>query len=367
MAKPRGALCDLDCAYCYYLGKQALFPGSDFRLSDDMLERFVSEYIASQSTPTITFAWQGGEPTLAGLAFFERVVALQAKHRPPGVTIANTLQTNAVTVDDAWAAFLKDHGFLVGVSLDGQQALHDAFRVDRAGLPTFARVLRGLEALNRHGVETNILTTVHAANVSHPLEVYGFLRDEIGARYLQFIPIVERVGADGVSALSVSAEGYGAFLCAVFDAWACNDVGRVFVQLFDVALAVWCGLPAGLCIFEETCGRALALEHTGDLYSCDHFVEPARHLGRLDADRLIDLVTDPRQIAFGVAKRETLPAQCRACEVRFMCNGGCPKDRFIRTPSGEPGLNFLCAGYRAFFNHIDLPMRRMAAHVRRRA
>lgn len=367
MVKPRGALCDLDCAYCFYLDKQALYPGSAFRMSDELLDHYVRETIAARSGPVVTFAWQGGEPTLAGLAFFEQVVALQARHRPDGVTIHNTLQTNAVSLDDAWCRFFKAHAFLVGVSLDGPQALHDVYRVDKAGRPTFERVRHGLQLLDRHDVETNILTTLHAANAPHPLEVYRFLRDELGARYLQFIPIVERVGAEGVSARSITAEQYGAFLIAVFDEWLQNDVGRVFVQLFDVALAVWYGLPAGLCIFEETCGRALALEHTGDLYSCDHFVEPAYHLGRLSADNLIALVGDPRQTAFGTAKRDTLPEYCRACEVRFMCNGGCPKDRFIRTPAGEPGLNVLCAGYRTFFNHIDAPMRRMAAQLRRQA
>lgn len=366
MLKPRGAACDLDCAYCYYLDKQRLYPGSTFRMTEDLLERVVRQVIDARTGPVVTFAWQGGEPTLAGLDFFERATTLQARHCPAGVTIANTLQTNAVSLDDAWCRFLKDHDFLVGVSLDGPQPLHDAYRVDKAGRPTFARVMAGLACLARHGVEVNILTTLHAANATHPLEVYRFLRDEVGARHLQFIPIVEREGASGVSARSITAAQYGDFLITVFDAWVRADVGRVFVQLFDVALAVWCGLPAGLCIFEETCGRALALEHTGDLYSCDHFVDPAYHLGRIDDGQdLVTLAADPRQQAFGLAKRDALPAYCQACEVKFMCNGGCPKDRFATTPDGESGLNVLCAGYRAFFNHIDAPMRRMATYLRR--
>ncbi len=365
LAKPRGAICDLACAYCYYLDKEALYPGSLFRMTDAVLERYIVQTFAASRTPVVTFAWQGGEPTLAGLAFFERAVALQERHRPAGVAVANTLQTNAVSLDDDWCRFFNEHDFLVGVSLDGPKHLHDAYRVDKAGRPTFDRVLAGLERLARHGVEANILTTLHAANALYPLEVYRFLRDTIGARYLQFIPIIERVGAEGVSARSITAGQYGAFLIAVFDEWLRHDLGRVFVQIFDVALAVWYGQPAGLCIFEETCGRALALEHTGDLYSCDHFVDPAHRLGRIDERDLIELVADPRQTAFGQAKRDALPRYCRECEVRFMCNGGCPKDRFALTPTGEPGLNVLCAGYRAFFNHIDAPMRRMAAALRR--
>lgn len=365
LAKPRGAICDLACAYCYYLDKEALYPGSLFRMTDALLERYIVQTFAASHTPVVTFAWHGGEPTLAGLAFFERAVALQERHRPAGVAVANTLQTNAVSLDDDWCRFIKEHDFLIGVSLDGPEHLHDAYRVDKAGRPTFKRVLAGLERLGRHGVEANILTTLHAANVLYPLEVYRFLRDTLGARYLQFIPIVERVGAEGVSARSITAGQYGAFLIAVFDEWLRHDLGRVFVQIFDVALAVWYGQPAGLCIFEETCGRALALEHTGDLYSCDHFVDPAHRLGRIDERDLIELVADPRQTAFGQAKRDALPRYCRECEVRFMCNGGCPKDRFALTPTGEPGLNVLCAGYRAFFNHIDAPMRRMAAALRR--
>jgi uncharacterized protein len=370
MTKPRGAICNLDCAYCYFLSKELLYPGSRFRMARDLLERYIQQYIAAQRVPEVTFAWQGGEPALMGLDFFRLAVELQAKHCPPGVTIHNTLQTNAVTLDDEWCRFFKQHAFLIGASLDGPQPVHDAYRVDKGGQPTFERVMAGIELLQKHGVELNILTTVHAANAGHPLDVYRFLRDEVGARYLQFIPIVERDNATGyqegerVTERSVTGEQYGRFLVAIFDEWVRRDVGQVFVQMFDVALNAWSGLPAGLCVFAETCGTALALEHNGDVYSCDHYVEPAYRLGNLLEQDLLPMVASARQRQFGLDKREGLPGYCRACDVRFVCNGGCPKDRLLRTPDGEPGLNYLCAGYKAFFGHIDGPMRFMAQALR---
>jgi uncharacterized protein len=370
MTKPRGAICNLDCKYCYFLSKELLYPGSRFRMAHDLLERYIQQYIAAQRVPEVTFAWQGGEPTLMGLDFFQLAVELQAKHAPPGVRVVNTLQTNAVTLDDEWARFFKQHDFLLGVSVDGPRALHDAYRVDKGGQPTFDRVMQGIAVLRRHGVEFNILTTVHAANADHPLEVYRFARDELDARFIQFIPIVERDNATGfqegetVTARSVGAEQYGRFLIAVFDEWVRRDVGRVFVQLFDVALNAWFGRPAGLCIFEETCGQALALEHNGDLFSCDHFVEPKHLLGNLLERDLLPMVASEQQRAFGLHKRDALPGYCRRCDVRFICNGGCPKDRFIRTPDDEPGLNYLCAGLMRFFRHIDAPMRFMAQALR---
>lgn len=366
MTKPRGAICNLDCAYCYYLAKERLYPGSRFRMAEELLESYISQYIAAQRVPEVTFAWQGGEPTLMGLPFFERVVELQRRHAR-GKRIVNTLQTNATLLDEAWCRFFKAHGFLVGVSLDGPRELHDAYRVDKGGHPTFDQVMAGLALLRRHGVEHNILACVHAANAERPLEVYRFLRDEVGTRFIQFIPIVEpEGGGPGVSACSIGAEQYGAFLCAVFNEWVRRDVGRVFVQIFDVALGIWAGQPAGLCIFAETCGDALALEHTGDLYSCDHFVEPAYRLGNIRETPLIELVASERQRQFGRDKAATLTSMCRACDVRFACNGGCPKERFIATPEGEPGLSYLCAGYQRFFRHIDGPMRMMADLLRRR-
>jgi uncharacterized protein len=366
MTKPRGAICNLDCKYCYFLSKERLYPDSDFRMSDEALENYVRQYIAAQRVPEVTFAWQGGEPTLMGLDFYRRAVRLQEKYRRPGMKIYNTLQTNGLQIDDEWAGFFKKRNFLIGVSLDGPEKLHDTYRVDKGGRPTQRRVLAGIERLKKHQVEFNILTCVHAANGDHPLAVYRFLRDEVGARYIQFIPIVERANRTGfqegekVTRRSVAPRQYGRFLVQIFDEWLRRDVGQVFVQLFDVTLGVWSGYRAGLCIFEETCGTALALEHNGDLYSCDHFVEPKHFLGDIGDKEMIPLVASEKQQQFGLAKRETLPGYCRQCNVRFMCNGGCPKERFIKTPDGEAGLNYLCRGYKLFFNHIDQPMRMMA-------
>jgi len=369
MLKPRGPICNLDCAYCYYLSKERLYPGSGFRMSDDLLEEFTRQYIEAQRVPEVTFAWQGGEPTLMGLDFFRRAIELQQKYRLPGMRIHNGLQTNGTTLNDKWCHFFQEHNFLIGISLDGPREMHDAYRVDKAGKPTFDRVMVGVELLKKHGVEFNVLTTIHAANVEHPLEVYRFLQDEVGAQFLQFIPIVERDNETGfqegekVTERSVTGRQYGDFLIAIFDEWVRRDVGRVFVQIFDVALAAWLGQRPGLCIFEETCGTALAMEHNGDLYSCDHFVEPRHKLGNIREIPLVKMVGSEQQRQFGLAKRDTLPRYCRECEVRFVCNGGCPKNRILQTPDGEPGLNYLCEGYKAFFSHIDRPMRIMAAEL----
>jgi uncharacterized protein len=372
MSKPRGAICNLDCTYCYFLMKEDLYPGSQFRMSDGMLERYTRQLIEAQRVPEVTFAWQGGEPTLMGLAFFERAIELQQQFKKPGVRIHNALQTNGVTLDDAWCRFFKQHEFLVGLSIDGPRHLHDAYRVDKGGRPTFDRVMAGIELLKKHQVEFNTLTTLHAANVGFPRDVYRFLRDEVGSQFIQFIPIVERENETGfqegdqVTDRSLTGKQYGQFLITVFNEWVRRDVGRVYVQLFDVALAAWSGQRPGLCIFEETCGQALALEHNGDLYSCDHFVEPKYLLGNIEQELMIDLVASDQQYRFGLEKRDSLPRYCRECEVRFVCHGGCPKNRFIDTPDGEPGLNYLCEGYRAFFNTIDQPMRYMAAELRAR-
>ena len=364
MAKPRGAICNLNCAYCYFLSKEHLYPGSNFQMADNVLEEYTRQYIDAQQVPEVTFTWQGGEPTLMGLDFFRRAVHYQQKHRKPGMRIFNALQTNGVVLDDDWCAFLREHHFLVGLSLDGPPMLHDTYRVDRGGQPTLDRVMRGLTFLKKHRVAFNILTTVHAVNADHPLDVYRFLRDEVRAPFIQFIPIVERDPESGGH--SVTAQQYGDFLIAVFNEWVQFDVGRVFVQIFDSALAAWVGYRPGLCIFEETCGTALVLEHNGDVYSCDHFVELAHKLGNLTVTPLTRLVDSEQQTRFGRAKRDTLPAYCLNCEVRFVCNGGCPKDRIIQTPDGEAGLNTLCQGYRAFFNHIDRPMQGMARELAQR-
>jgi uncharacterized protein len=370
MTKPRGAICNLDCAYCYFLSKEMLYPGSRFRMGYELLESYTKQYIHAQRVPEVTFAWQGGEPTLMGVEFFKLAIELQQKYRHPGMRIHNTLQTNATLLDDEWCGFFKQHDFLIGVSLDGPRELHDHYRVDKGGKGTFDRVIAGIDLLKKHNVEFNILTTLNAANVQHPLDVYHFLRDEVGTPFMQFIPIVERDNATGfqegdhITPRSVTGRQYGDFLIAIFDEWVRRDVGRVFVQIFDVALAAWVGQRPGLCIFEETCGTALALEHTGDVYSCDHYVEPKHKLGNLQEIPLIELVSSRQQRQFGLAKRDTLPRYCRECPVRFVCNGGCPKDRVLTTPDGEPGLHYLCAGYKAFFTHIDRPMRLMANELR---
>jgi uncharacterized protein len=369
MLKPRGAICNLDCSYCYFLSKERLYPGSRFRMADDLLEAYTRQYIDAQQVPEVTFAWQGGEPTLMGLEFFQQAVALQQQYRKPGMRIYNAFQTNGTLLDDAWCRFFREHDFLIGLSIDGPERLHNRYRVDKGGKGTFHKVMAALDRLKQHRVEFNVLTTVHAGNVQHPLEVYRFLRDEAGARFLQFIPIVERDNATGfqegeqVTDRSLTGEQYGAFLCAIFDEWVRRDVGQVFVQIFDVALAAWSGQRPGLCVFEETCGHALALEHNGDLFSCDHFVEPKYRLGNIQEIPLIELVGSAQQQRFGLDKRDTLPRYCRECAVRFVCNGGCPKDRILTTPDGEPGLNYLCAGFKRFFTHIDRPMRFMAGEL----
>jgi len=390
LSKPTGAVCNLDCKYCFFLSKEMLYPGSRFRMADDMLETYIRQLLESQPGPEIAVAWQGGEPTLMGLDFFKRSVELVERHRRPAQRIAYTLQTNGTKIDDEWAAFFAEHKFLIGLSVDGPRHLHDAYRVDKGGQGSFDQVMAGWRTLAARNVDVNVLCTVHNLNGDHPLEVYKFFRDEIGARYVQFIPIVERVTAEllpianmgwgergsdprplyiteghHVTDRSVGSEQWGRFLIGVFDEWIKKDVGTVFVQMFDAALGSWVGAPPSMCVFAETCGNALAIEHNGDLYSCDHFVEPKHLLGNIKDVHMLQLVSSPQQAAFGLAKRDTLPKYCRDCEVRFACHGECPKNRFIDTPDGEPGLNYLCAGYMAFFKHVDGPMKMMADLLRR--
>jgi uncharacterized protein len=346
-----------------------------------MLEEYIRQYIAAQDVPVVSFTWQGGEPTLLGLDFFRNVVALQQKHSL-GKQIENAFQTNAVLIDAAWADFLAQEKFLVGISIDGPQHLHDRYRLYKGGRGSFEDTLRGLKHLQSRSVEFNTLTVVNRSNSYFPLEVYQFLKD-IGSRYMQFLPVVERrarqPAGDGLSLVSpdfvddaevtewsVEAEQYGEFLCTVFDQWAQHDVAHYYVQLFDVTLENWLGLTPALCVFRETCGSALAIEHNGDLYSCDHFVYPQHRLGNILERPLESLVNSREQVAFGNAKRDTLPDYCRRCEVRFACHGECPKHRFIRTPDGEAGLNYLCAGYKRFFNHVRPYMDFMANELRHR-
>jgi uncharacterized protein len=389
LAKPTGAVCNLDCTYCFFLSKEELYPESGFRMADDVLEAYIRQVIETQRVPHVAIAWQGGEPTLMGRPFFEKAIGLVKKHLRSGMTVEHTIQTNGTLLDEAWCEFFRENDFLVGLSLDGPREMHDAYRVDKGGAPTFDKVLGAARLLVRHNVNFNVLCTVHAANADHPLEVYRFLRDEVGTAFIQLIPIVERATPELlplanrgwgdrhgsrplyvqegnlVTDRSVEPEKWGRFLIAVFDEWVRRDVGSVFVQMFDAALSSWLGIENPMCVFNAKCGAALALEHNGDLYSCDHFVEPKHLLGNITKRHMRDLVAGDQQRAFGDAKLETLPAYCRTCDVRFACHGECPRNRFATTPDGEPGLNYLCPGYMAFFRHVDRPMRIMADLVRK--
>ena len=384
MAKAIGPICNLDCKYCFYLEKEQLYPENEkWKMSDERLEVFVRDYIAAQPGPEVTFAFQGGEPTLLGVNYFRKVVAFQ-KQYAQGKTIANAFQTNGTLLNDEWGAFLAENNFLVGLSIDGPEDVHNANRVDKKGRDSYKDVIRGLNILRKHKVEFNTLTCVNSVTVQHPKRIYKFLKS-IGSKYIQFIPIVERevdtaaakLGLDfaappdletppanreapRMSAHAVPAAAYGEFLCKIFDTWIKRDVGKVYVQLFDVALGKWLGDSGGLCYFSETCGRALAMEHDGDLYTCDHYVYPKYKLGNLMNTSLGSLADSPMAKAFGEAKRDRLPKYCRDCSVRFACNGECPKHRFTYTPDGEWGLNYLCPAYKQFFRHIDPAMKIMA-------
>jgi uncharacterized protein len=380
MAKSNGPVCNLDCQYCYYLEKEKLYPNSgSAKMSDQVLESFVRQYIGAQQTPVITFVWQGGEPTLRGLEFYKKAVALQLQYAD-GKKIENVFQTNGLLLNDRWADFLRRNNFLVGLSIDGPAELHDAYRLDKGGAATLSRVMRGLGFLKKHGVEFNTLTVVNRKNSYFPLEVYRFLKG-IGSQYLQFIPAVEQVAqgptANGlrllkpasperaiVSEWSVEPLQYGRFLQSVFDEWVRQDVGRTFVQIFDVALEAWVGMEPSLCVFAKTCGTAMVLEHNGDVYSCDHFVYPDDRLGNLLNEELVVMASSPQQERFGQAKCGMLSRKCLECHVRFACNGECPKHRFARTELGETGLNYLCPAYMLFFRHIDPYMRYMAGRLR---
>jgi uncharacterized protein len=386
MTKPIGPICNLDCKYCFYLEKEKLYPDkSNWRMSEGILERYVQQYIESQDIPEISFAWQGGEPTLMGVDFFRRLVALQQKHAN-GKRINNAVQTNGTLLDDEWCAFFREHGFLIGLSIDGPRECHDQYRVDKQGRPTFDQVMRGMGFLKKHQVDFNALCVVNRYNSTRPLEVYEFLRTE-GSGFMQFIPLIERTASpetgmdlaappvlelkDGTISLplltghcvtpwSVEPLAYGDFLGQIFDVWVRRDVGSAFVQIFDIMLGIWMGMPAALCVFGQTCGSAMALEHNGDLYACDHFVYPRYKLGNIAETAIRELVDSPLQRKFGQDKRDTLPRYCRECEVRFACQGECPKHRFLTTPEGESGLNYLCAGYKKFLKHIDPAMTTMA-------
>jgi uncharacterized protein len=370
LAKPTGATCNLDCKYCYFLSKEMLYPGSRFRMADDLLEEYIKQMIESQRVPEVSIAWQGGEPTLMGLEFFKRSMELEKKYRKPGMTIYNTMQTNGTLLNEDWCKFFKENNFLIGLSIDGIKDLHDHYRVDKGGHGTFDKVIKAARLMQQFDVDFNVLTTVNARNAERPLEIYRFFRDELKIKYIQFIPIVERVNQTGfqegntVTERSVTAKQWGHFLTTIFDEWVRRDVGEVFVQMFDAALASWYGEPTGLCIFSEKCGKALAMEHNGDVYCCDHFVEPKYKLGNILETQMADLAASDKQLKFGNDKLDALPKYCLSCDVRFACHGECPKNRFIETPDGEPGLNFLCEGYKSFFKHIDAPMKFMSQQLK---
>jgi uncharacterized protein len=383
LSKPSGSTCNIDCKYCFFLSKEALYPDDKHRMSDATLEAYIRQLLESHRTPEVTVAWQGGEPTLMGVDFFRKMIELVEKYRRPGHRIQQTFQTNGVALDDEWCEFLKQHDFLVGLSVDGPGDLHDTYRVTRGGKGTFDLVMKGWQCLRKHGVDFNILCTVNAANQAHGRRVYRFFRDELGATWMQFIPIVERATAETlhianlgwserpkekrllytqtgtlVTDRSVSGEQYGQFLVDIFEEWVRHDVGKVYVQLFDVTLEAYFGRYK-LCIHAPTCGYGPALEYNGDLYACDHFVEPRFKLGNIHTTHMLELVASPAQRKFGLDKRDTLTRQCLECEVRPLCNGGCPKDRFALSKDGEPGQNYLCDGLYRFFTHTRPAMQRM--------
>ena len=372
MAKPTGARCNCACGYCFFLKKDRLYPGSDFRMSDAVMDSYVRQMIeAHADLAEVEIAWQGGEPTLMGLDFFRRVVEAERKYARPGQRIANSFQTNGVLVDAAWCRFFRENGFLVGLSLDGPRELHDAYRRDKAGRSIFDRTVRAARLMKEHGVAYNILCTVNAANSRRPLDVYRFFRDELGARFVQLIPIVERENETGhqegavLTERTVAPGDYGGFLVAIFDEWVRRDVGTMFVTFFDSVLAAYVYGESTLCALRRECGDALALEHTGDLYACDHFVEPRHLLGNITEAPLADLAASAKQRAFGRAKAEALPRVCRDCRFLFACGGECPKNRVLMSADGEPGLNWLCEGLKAFFAHTERPMRLMAGLLER--
>ncbi len=348
--KPVGARCNLHCRYCYYLDHENLPGTKDRVMSESMLENYTRQLLEASVGRVAFFAWHGGEPTLAGLDFYRKAVELQRKYRLPGQEVVNGIQTNATLLDEDWCRFFSRENFLVGVSLDGPEKLHNQNRRNRSGKPVFKEVLKGLECLKKHGVIFEILCVVHRGNVGNPLEVYRYFRS-LGARFISFLPLVEDPGK-GAMEESVPARAFGEFLVEVFEEWKSRDIGRVQVQIFEEALRTAFGQDHTLCIFKKSCGGVPVVEMNGDFYSCDHFVDPTHPLGNIGKESLSGLLAHPQQLAFGRDKWESLPRYCLDCEVLDMCHGECPKNRFLASPQGEPGLNYLCEGYRHFFNHI---------------
>jgi len=364
MLKPVGSLCNLDCSYCYYLDKASLYTHHQPKMSPELLEVYIKQYIEANEVPEITFCWHGGEPLMAGIDFYRRAMAIQNRYRG-SKKIINTLQTNGILVNADWCDFFCWNNFLVGVSLDGPKDIHDKFRRDKRGGRTFDRVMETIEMMAGKGVEYNIMCTVNAMSEGHGTEVYRFLRSV--TRFIQFLPVLEHVARKDNKLLivspdtegsefapwSVTAKGFGQFMIDVFNEWVINDVGSCFIQLFDSTLAQWCGFEPGLCSMGETCGEALVVEHNGDVYSCDHFVYPEHKLGNIKTTSIRDMTNAPRQVAFGINKRNSLPLECLMCKYYFACRGECPKHHFATTASGEKGLNALCEGYKAFFAHVS--------------
>ena len=364
MVKPIGAVCNLDCRYCYYLEKKELYPDARlFRMADDLLERYIVEHIGASPMESILFAWHGGEPTLLGLDYFRRIVELQRKHRPPGREILNNIQTNGTLLDEEWCGFLEAEGFFVGLSIDGPKEVHDRYRTDKQERATHKSVLQAFRLLQRRRIHCDVLCVVHSQNVRRPAAVYRFFKD-IGARFLQFLPLVAQRGDRQVSAESVPAEAYGTFLCTVFDEWVRHDVGRVHIQNFDEATRPFLGMEHAQCVSKPICGNIVVLEHNGDVYCCDHFVDAEHRLGNIRETPLAELLESPALLEFGRNKRERLPAYCRQCDVLALCNGGCPKDRLARTPEGEEGLNYLCPGLKQFYTHSSPYLQKLAWHRR---
>lgn len=351
--KPTGSICNLGCHYCYYLKKEFLYPEREsFCMPDIILEEYIVQHIEASAEPVIRFSWHGGEPTVLGLDYFRNIVAIQRKYQPLDQRIANGMQTNGILLDEDWCQFLADEGFFVGLSLDGPQEMHDRHRLTKGGQPTFDQTMQGYELLRQHQVSTDLLCVVNAHNVRFPTELYRFFK-QIGAKYVSFLPMVELQSdaQGGINPLTVPADEWGNFLCTIFDEWVSQDIGQIKIQIFEEAARTAFGQEHSLCIFRPICGDIPVVEHNGDFYSCDHFVDKKHHLGNIIETPLVKLLNSPAQRAFGKAKLDFLPRYCRECEVRDMCHGECPKNRFIRTPDGEEGLNYLCAGYKRFFSH----------------
>jgi uncharacterized protein len=368
-AKPIGYTCNLSCRYCYYKGKENLYPKtSSLRMSDEVLEKYIAQHIDAHPGKVIWFSWHGGEPTLLGLDYFRRIVALQRKHKPLDRLIANGVQTNGTLLDREWCRFFASEGFAVGLSLDGPREIHDMYRLDNKHRPTHGQAMRGYRLLRKHMVYTDVLCAVNAHNVQFPLQVYRFFK-QIKAEYLTFMPVVEPAASAeaGASPLSVTAQAWGTFLCTIFDEWIDRDIGKIKVQIFEEAVRTAFNQGHSLCIFRPTCGDIPVVEHNGDFYTCDHYVDAEHRLGNIMDTSLVELLESEAQRAFGRAKTETLPRHCLECRVRDMCNGGCLKDRFIKTPDGELGLNYLCEGYMRFFTHIQPFVSEVAAQWRRQS